>query len=160
MIYGTYTIGGELMHAHTREWSKPTKYIEKKKTKTGKWRYIYPDTYKNDGKRYYKIAKARSNQRKGVKLGLMPENKTNDFDYLYKLLKDIDYKESNAEELGPKFKEIDDMLDKKVDPNISLDDYDKLLAKTVNEKYGTNYSGSGIRSIIDDYEDRHKKEKK
>ena len=73
MIYGTYTIGGELMHAHTREWSKPTKYIEKKKTKSGKWRYIYPDTYKNEGNRYYKKATTKRNYKKGKELGLISD---------------------------------------------------------------------------------------
>ena len=36
MIYSTYVIGGELYHASTFH-----KYIDKVKTKSGKWRYIY-----------------------------------------------------------------------------------------------------------------------
>ena len=48
MIYGAYTIGGELMHsAKGVEW-KNKKYIDKVKTKNGKWRYIYNSPiYKN-----------------------------------------------------------------------------------------------------------------
>lgn len=41
MLYEQYTIGGELMHsAKGVEW-KNKKYIDKVKTKNGKWRYIY-----------------------------------------------------------------------------------------------------------------------
>lgn len=44
MLYEDYTIGGELMHsAKGVEW-KNKKYINKVKTKTGKWRYIYKKT--------------------------------------------------------------------------------------------------------------------
>ena len=48
MIYKQYTIGGELMHsAKGVEW-KNKKYIDKVKTKSGKWRYIYNSPiYKN-----------------------------------------------------------------------------------------------------------------
>lgn len=43
MLYSTYTIGGELMHSSKgAEWGKH-KYIDKVKTKNGKWRYIYKD---------------------------------------------------------------------------------------------------------------------
>lgn len=38
MIYETYSVGGELYHARSH------KYIDKIKTKAGKWRYIYKNT--------------------------------------------------------------------------------------------------------------------
>ena len=47
MLYESYTIGGELIHsAKGNEWSKH-RYIDKVKTKSGKWRYIYKDTSSN-----------------------------------------------------------------------------------------------------------------
>lgn len=61
MIYQEYTIGGELMHsAKGVEW-KNKKYIDKVRTKTGKWRYIYKNT-KSKAKHYFtggKLAKQR-----------------------------------------------------------------------------------------------------
>ena len=73
MIYREYTIGGELMHsAKGVEW-KNKKYIDKVKTKTGKWRYIYSDTYKNEGKKYYKKATTNRNYKKGKELGLISD---------------------------------------------------------------------------------------
>ena len=40
MYYPEYTIGGELFHSNTAT-GKAFKYIDKVRTKTGKWRYIY-----------------------------------------------------------------------------------------------------------------------
>lgn len=56
MLYEQYTIGGELMHsAKGVEW-KNKKYIDKVRTKTGKWRYIYKNskvgTFVNNTKNY------------------------------------------------------------------------------------------------------------
>jgi len=191
MIYERYVIGGELMHSSKgTEWGKH-KYVEKvKNPKTGKWRYIYGNnkgyTYYSKGKarynfkkgeklglinddadksahKYAKKKESKANEELGKKLGLIPNEKNKDIkDLVSELIMD-EYKKENIQELGPKFKEIDEILDKKVDSNISLDDYDKLLSETVNKKYGTNYSGAGIRNIInryDRYEEDYEKYKK
>lgn len=57
MIYKTYTIGGELYHADkglSGVKNKVHKYIDKVRTKSGKWRYIYENTknYKENKKLY------------------------------------------------------------------------------------------------------------
>lgn len=62
MIYGNYIIGGELYHAEKGTSgikAKVHKYIDKIRTKTGKWRYIY-DT-KVTGKLYKMQAQGHRN---------------------------------------------------------------------------------------------------
>lgn len=56
MLYEQYTIGGELMHSSKgAEW-KSHRYIDKVKTKNGKWRYIY----KNPSSKYLRKAAGNS----------------------------------------------------------------------------------------------------
>lgn len=56
MLYEQYTIGGELMHSSKgAEW-KSHRYIDKVKTKNGKWRYIY----KNPSSKYLRKAVGNS----------------------------------------------------------------------------------------------------
>lgn len=68
MLYEQYTIGGELMHsAKGVEW-KNKKYIDKIKTKTGKWRYIYKN--KNTKENYQKMLNkhgVQTNNKRGKK---------------------------------------------------------------------------------------------
>ena len=99
MFYSEYTIGGELYHAGNH------KYLEKVKTKSGKWRYIY--TRSNAGvQRAENVDQALINKKNKDKINLTKRvlNKNT-------LLK---YKKENVRSIRPGFgmetKYIDDII--------------------------------------------------
>lgn len=51
MVYNTYTIGGELYHYAKGSEKAGAKYLEKVRTKSGKWRYVYDNKKKTSGRK-------------------------------------------------------------------------------------------------------------
>ena len=71
MIYETYSVGGELYH------SRFHKYIDKIKTKAGKWRYIYKNTlnYNKNKAKLYGLESSRDYYREDAKIYQNDANK-------------------------------------------------------------------------------------
>jgi len=93
MLYEQYTIGGELMHsAKGVEW-KNKKYIDKIKTKTGKWRYIYQNT-----KNYNKNLRNRNRHQRWLDEDKNIQERNDTYRKMY--LKELEYEKDPKKAKG------------------------------------------------------------
>ena len=136
MLYEQYTIGGEFMHsAKGVEW-KNKKYIDKIKTKTGKWRYIY-DTLKTRNKRHDIKGKALNFQK-------AKENVRNE------LIKgEHKYSKENPEDPFVGSKEQKEYL-----KDLSTE---RGLARNAKERLQDEYNKSSLMEVIDIIKKKKKK---
>lgn len=138
MIYKEYTVGGELMHSAKGTTWAGAKYIDKVRTKTGKWRYIY------DKKVSGKSNRARRNK-------LMDEG-----------IRDTMYHVGNYMRTGQKDENYDRYEEHSRKNNETIDRLDKEYEQTVAGKAekAKEKASNAIQELLSKIEEKRRNKKK